>query len=182
MLTKSSLIIAGLGLLVVGCGSSAPPTGAGQASGGPAAAAYQYARCMRSHGVPGFPNPRVTITPGGGSVKVAQMAPQSAVSAPKFKTAQRACQSIIGAPQSRSPAEQQAHTQVLLAFARCLRSHGLSDFPDPDRQGQLTHQMINAAGVDLHSREFLRAATDCVPVTHGAISAAQVQAAVNGQP
>jgi len=41
--------------------------------------------------------------------------------------------------------------QVFLAFARCLRSHGISDFPDPDAQGQLTLQMISAAGVDLNA-------------------------------
>jgi hypothetical protein len=180
MRTSSSLIIAGLGLLAVGCGSKAPPAGGLQSSQGPAAAAYRYARCMRAHGVLGFPDPQVTTTPGGGSVKIAMMAPQSAVAAPHFTTAERACRGIIGPPEAHSPAAEQAHRRILLAFARCLRGHGITNFPDPDRHGRLTLQMISAAGVDLHSRELLRAATDCVSVTHGAITLAQVRAAVSG--
>jgi hypothetical protein len=40
--------------------------------------------------------------------------------------------------------------------------------------------MVSAAGVDIHSRKFLDAAKVCVGVTGGAITLAQIQAAVNG--
>jgi hypothetical protein len=39
---------------------------------------------------------------------------------------------------------------------------------------------VVAAGVDIHSRQFLDAATSCVGVTHGEITAAQIRAGVNG--
>ena len=68
----------------------------------------------------------------------------------------------------------------MLTFARCLRNHGVSDFPDPDAQGRLTLQMTSAAGVDLKVPSFLRAAKACVGVTHGAITLAEVARAVNG--
>jgi hypothetical protein len=61
-----------------------------------------------------------------------------------------------------------------------LRSHGISDFPDPNVQGQLTLQMIRAAGVDLHAPSLLSAAKACVGVTHGAITIAAVVRAING--
>jgi hypothetical protein len=34
----------------------------------------------------------------------------------------------------------------ILAFAKCLRSHGVTNFPDPTSQGQLTLEMVNAVG------------------------------------
>ncbi len=106
--------------------------------------------------------------------------PASAGASPAFKAAHKACRGILPAPGASSPGERQAHRQVMLAFAHCLRSHGLSGFPDPNHNGQITPQMISAAGVDLRSNQFLRAATGCVGVTHGAITLAQVRAAASG--
>jgi hypothetical protein len=54
---------------------------------------------------------------------------------------------------------------VLLAFAHCLRDHGITGFPDPTAEGQLSQEMISAAGVDIHARSFVNAATGCVGVT-----------------
>jgi hypothetical protein len=64
--------------------------------------------------------------------------------------------------------------------ARCLRDHGVTDFPDPNAQGQLSLQMISAAGVDLHAPSFFTAAKSCVGVTRGAIPLAAVERAING--
>jgi hypothetical protein len=68
----------------------------------------------------------------------------------------------------------------VLAFARCLRSHGVPDFPDPTSQGRLTVEMVTAAGVDLHAPVVLTAAKVCLPTAHGAITGADVARAVNG--
>jgi hypothetical protein len=166
-------------LVVVGCGSSKPPTTTNDAAAqNPANSAYAYARCMRAHGVPDFPDPKVTRTAGGGSIRIE--VPSSAGSSPNFKLAQKACRGILPAP-GDSSADDQSDRQLLLAFAHCLRSHGLAGFPDPNRDGQLTLQMISAAGIDVHSSQFVRAGDACVGVTHGAITPAQVQAAASGQ-
>jgi hypothetical protein len=135
---------------------------------------------MRAHGVPNFPDPKVTQRPGGGSV--AQAVPSKAVGTPAWDAAQKACQGILPPPQSPAQQAQQEreHGQVLLAFARCLRSHGVPKFPDPDSQGQLSPQTIAAAGVDLHAPVVLTAAKACVGVTHGQITMAQVEQAING--
>jgi len=172
-----------LGLMAVaaGCGSAHPTTSItnSAAAQSPGAQAYAYARCMRAHGVSSFPDPHVSTT--GNGVAVSMMAPKSAATAPAFKAASKACRGILPGPTDSTPAEQQAHRQVLLAFAHCLRSHGLSGFPDPNRNGDISQQMISAAGFDPRSTQFQRAGAACVGVTHGAITLAQVRAAANPQ-
>jgi hypothetical protein len=85
----------------------------------------KFAGCMRAHGVPNFPDPSASggigITPGSG------LDPQS----PAFQAAQKACGKLLpgGGPGARKPPE--AQFQAGLAFARCMRAHGLPRFPDP---------------------------------------------------
>jgi hypothetical protein len=173
-------IAAVLATLVAGCGSSNPPnTATQQASSGPGAAAFKFARCMRAHGVTDFPDPQVTST-GAGSASIRQVAPASAVASPRFKSAQKACGGLAPGPGNAGPDNQQPGAQVLLAFAHCLRGHGIAGFPDPNRNGRLNVQMITAAGVDYRSPKFLTAGTACLGVTHGAITRGQLDALVNG--
>jgi hypothetical protein len=174
-------LIAGLAVLAAGCGSKGPSASTGQAAQGGSnsdvTAAYAYARCMRNHGVSSFPDPKVHISGNHGSIAFAVN--PSETGSPNFKTAQKACNGILPSP-SNGGAEDQAHKQTLLAFARCLRAHGVQDFPDPDVQGQLRLQTVIAAGVDIHSRTFLAAAQACVGVTHGEITMPQIRAGING--
>jgi hypothetical protein len=166
--------------VAAGCGSAKPTmTTNSAASQNPANAAYAYARCIREHGISDFPDPHVTTTAGGGSIS--QAVPESAAGSPQFKAAQKACRAILPAPGGPNSGDDQAHRQVLLAFARCLRSHGLAGFPDPSHDGQLTLQMITAAGIDVRSSQFVHAGDACVGVTHGEITPALVRAAASGQ-
>jgi hypothetical protein len=179
------LAAAGAALLLAACGSSNnnPPANAGKTPSPAsfAADAYRHAECMRRHGVPDFPNPQVVNTPTEHGIR--QALPQGVAESPQFKTAQAACKGIIPEPRNGGPggnaAEQHDRAQTLLAFARCLRSHGVQGFPDPNAQGQLTLTTIHAAGVDLQAPSFLTAAKACVGVTHGAITLAQVEQAVH---
>ena len=129
---------------------------------------------MRSHGVPSFPDPHVVVnTPGKQAIGIHPL-PKSIASSPQFKAAQEACKGIMPAPENGSPKQQtereRARATYMLAFAQCLRSHGVPGFPDPTAQGQLTPEMIHAAGVDLQAPSVLTAAQACVGVTHGAIT------------
>lgn len=178
MTTTKALTLVTLALLGAGCGSAGPSTNSSSSSNNPGAAAYRYVNCMRSHGVSGMPDPHVHIS--GNQVSVVQGLPASAAASPHFKSAQRACRGIIPGPGS-SRSEQPGHKQALLAFARCMRARGVAEFPDPNVQGQITSAMLSASGVDLHSRAVYRAAIACAPVTHGAITPAQINQAVNGQ-
>jgi hypothetical protein len=174
------LTIIALALLAAACGSSPNSPGTNQSSQNPGEAPFRFAACMRDHGVTNFPDPQVTTTttPGGSAVGVKMVVPASTAHAPKFKTAQKACQGILPAPGSRSE-HHRPSKRALLAFAQCLRTHGISNFPDPNAQGELTPEMINASGIDVRGPAFFAAAKSCVGVTHGQITLAAVERAIN---
>jgi hypothetical protein len=60
--------------------------------------------------------------------------------------------------------------QTLLKYSQCMRSHGISDFPDPSPSGG---QMINPAknaDVDPTNPLFQKAQKACYSYLHAAIS------------
>ena len=59
-----------------------------------------------------------------------------------------------------------------------MRDHGVNNFPDPTAQGQLTLEMVSAAGVDLQAPSVRSAALACVPASHGALTKAAVERAL----
>ncbi len=178
----SAIALAGLSLFATGCGSSSPNSSSSQAPKNIVSAAYRYSSCMRDHGVTNFPNPQVSSSPGQTAIRM--VVPSTFAGEPQFKSAQKACRGLLPGPANVSPAQQaaqeHAREQVLLAFAQCLRHHGLTSFPDPTAQGQLTLEMIRAAGVDLQAPGVLNAGKACIGVTHGLITLAAVERAVNG--
>jgi hypothetical protein len=175
---------AAVAVIIAGCGGNSPSSSAtgAAASGKPGADAYQFSACMRSHGVSGFPDPIVKVNGNSGSV-IIHLTP-TLTSSPNFKSAQKACGHILPGPNGNgnglSPAQQQARTRALLAFAQCLRTHGFPHFPDPTSQGELTLQSVSAAGIDIHTPALLTAGKACTSVTHGQITPAQVVRAING--
>jgi hypothetical protein len=103
-------------------GSSTPGAG----GSGPLA----FARCMRADGVPNFPDPHS----GRGPIfNTAGIDPSS----PAFRTAQARCQKLMGGavggpfgPGARTHPSAQTLAK-LLRIARCMRQHGVPQFPDP---------------------------------------------------
>ena len=130
--------------------------------------AVRFAQCMRSHGVPNFPDP---TSPRQFKLYVA-----SSEGSPAFQSAETACRPVLpgGGPPSQTAAQRQAQTVAGLAFARCLRSHGFANFPDPTSSGQITHEMLANAGIDPRQPAVLQAADACVSVTHGVLTKAAV--------
>lgn len=175
------LLTVATGVLMVGCGSAGPTTSTSSGSAQNATkdhgvtAAFAYARCMRGHGVSGFPDPKIVTSPGSQAIMFHLN--KSEAASPAFKTASQACQSILPAPTGSIAGQQQAHKAGLLAFARCMRAHGIAGFPDPDLQGELSLQMVAAAGIDIHSRHVLDTGKACVGVSDGAIKLADIEAA-----
>jgi hypothetical protein len=120
----AATIAALLGLAVLAaCGSSGTPSSSfGKPSG---SARLAYSACMRSHGVPNFPDPG----PGGGFGISSRSGIDPA--SPSFKSAQESCRKLLrgGGPVSGHPSAQ-AEAQML-HVSECMRRHGISDFPDP---------------------------------------------------
>jgi hypothetical protein len=129
-----------------------------------------YAQCMRTHGVPNFPDP----TSSGAISKEAAIRAFRALSNSQVLAAQTACEHLQPGGGEPNRAQIAQHLSDLLAFARCIRTHGVPSFPDPTSGGELTHQMLASAGIDVHQPAVLQAADACVGVTHGALTKAAV--------
>jgi hypothetical protein len=119
------------GISLTACGSSAQ-SGAGSAGhtqGASGRSALEaVVQCLRAHGVPGFPDPVYDSSDGRwhyGDYR--QSIPDSA---------QQACQHLDPSAVTPSPPVPQAEFQGLLKLARCIRQHGVADWPDPTPQGQ----------------------------------------------
>jgi hypothetical protein len=166
--------------VLAACGSSLPSTSGSSSSGGPQTRAQlqqdavSFADCVRSHGVPTFPDP--TTSPR--AFKTAFN-----TQSPAFHSAETGCAHLLpgGGPRNQSEAQSPAQVAELVAFARCMRGHGFPSFPDPTSSGQLTHEMLANAGINLHQPAVVPAADACVGVTHGVITKAAVVRFVAGQ-
>lgn len=137
------------GIVLAGCGGSSTPTTSTTGSTHLAAAArttatrpatsthrhrnphpygsgpLAFARCMRVNGVSSYSDPGST----GGAVR---LNPQ----APGFRTAVARCSKLV--PGGLTPATPGSTThpssktmQRLVAIAKCMRAHGVPQFPDP---------------------------------------------------
>jgi hypothetical protein len=146
---------AAVALLAAACSSGSPPSTGSSGSGGSSNAggsagsrsAVAFSACMRSHGVPNYPDP------GSGGQLQKTSAQQLGVSISQFNAAQTACQHLLPATGGSLTASSlqecylagacpQALVQHALSvgreFARCMRSHGAPNWPDPtvDSQGR----------------------------------------------
>jgi hypothetical protein len=115
---------AGLGcvLALAACGgSSGKPNNAGVR----ASAGIKYADCMRSHGLPNFPDPSA-----GGAIQLSAGSGINPAS-PAFQSAQKECGKLLpgGGPPQRGTSETQK--LAMLHLAQCMRAHGFTSFPDP---------------------------------------------------
>lgn len=168
--------LASTSLLAAGCGGSSPGPGPSAASF--TAAAFRYASCIRQHGLPTFPDP--SMTDHNGQTVGYLATPDSVIASPAFKSANKACQGILlpNLDTAQAAVERAAKEQHMLAFAKCMRGRGVSRFPDPTLQGQLTQQMITSAGIDVQAPAVSAAAKACLPAADGAITAQQLEHAI----
>jgi hypothetical protein len=103
-------------IALVACGSGAKPSSSRSAG----TQALTYADCMRANGLPHFPDPG-----SNGAL------PNPAL--PAFQAALKACAKLqpVGIDLGGPPEPSAAELRAALAFARCMRAHGFSHFPDP---------------------------------------------------
>ena len=158
---------AALAVLATACGSSPASTASGSAStagrsakssnaGGSANAhLVAFSHCVRSHGVPNFPDPQA-----GASNAKFPSAPQLRVSSSQLSTAEDACQHLlpVGIDDQFPPAEVPLLLRGMLPFAHCMRSQGVPNFPDPalDSEGRPIFP-LSTHGISLnysHSQRF----------------------------
>ena len=186
-LILSSVVAAvAFALLTAGCGGSSSPGIASVAATTTTAAAtttattqnalVAFSHCMRSNGMPSFPDPQHFA---GGSVKLTIH--QIGAGSPQFQAAMSACNHLLptrGGTAQETPQQQRTQRADALSFARCMRSHGVTRFPDPNAQGQLSVEMVQAQGIDVHSTAVLRVVQTCLPASHGGLTPAKIREAL----
>jgi hypothetical protein len=141
-----------------GGGGGNPPNG-GQffmRTGGSYSQDLALAECVRSHGLPNFPDP--------GSNGTFQLnGSEYAANSPQFQNAQKECRKFVpnrGAPPP--PAQQAKMLTQLLEFSECVRSHGISRLPDPQSiNGNVRLVFTPGMGIDPNSPQFQAAQKAC---------------------
>lgn len=139
----------GIALLAAACGASshtATPTAAGDPATHQTALAF--ARCMRTHGEPGWPDP--TRQGNFNESKID-------ISSPRYMRSSIACAFLRPAKIKilESAAQQSEVRKRLLRFARCMHSHGYSNFLGLNH-GKGRHSSSADAGIA--SSPFFRSA------------------------
>jgi hypothetical protein len=134
--------------------------GSPSTSTGSAPSNLTYAQCMRAHGVLNFPDPT-----GTGQFVLTGIDTHSA----QFQAAVAACKARYGS--ATSGQNTNAPTDGL-KFARCMRAHGVANFPDPSANGQNSASVSQGAG-QTPVFLFQRALTTCRPLLAGASSSSR---------
>jgi hypothetical protein len=114
---------------------------------------------MRSHGVLSFPDPASFGSSSAIKAAKGQMAQisESKTSSATLQPAQRAC--VKYAPPTLSPPHvSPQEMQKLLAVSRCMRAHGIQNFPDPN---PTTGELTAPAGISTNSPQVLAALRAC---------------------
>jgi hypothetical protein len=124
---------------------------------------------MRSHGVPNFPDPSSSGEVPKGSAQ------EFGVSASQYQAAKTACQHLL--PINSASLEQCERASVCthaeiqqwlnagLEFARCMRSHGVPNWPDPSvgpQGGGVAFAIsVSRDGFDPHSPQIEAKVNEC---------------------
>ena len=172
----AAVILALVLLATVACSGGGPsPAGSGgsPAAGGSAAApsAVGYSYCLRSHGVANYPGP-----PGGGQVPKADPR-QLGVSSAQLQAAQRSCRHLypgnggaLGASlrqceETGNCPQAMVHRVMdsMLSFSRCMRAHGVLNWPDPtiDAEGRPGFNLVPVHGTDWNSPQIQNKIYQC---------------------
>jgi hypothetical protein len=121
-------------------------------------AMLDYAKCMRDNGVD-VPDPQFN---GG---RVTQRGPDGNVPEDKLRAAEEACREHMEKvePPELSEEQKQEMKDAALAHARCMRKHGIENFPDPtfDEDGGAQIRMKEGSGVDPDDPDFQKAEEAC---------------------
>jgi hypothetical protein len=132
-------MVALIAMISAGCGSNAPSeTGDAHTKVTDRDKAVKFAECIRAHGVSDFPDPDasnefeygVSVTPAVWTKVV------------------DACKDLQP-PGSLSAERNPEQEKEALTFARCVREHGIRDFPDPiDGEPLINTYRIPSSGTD----------------------------------
>jgi hypothetical protein len=151
-------LVAGV-LAVSACGGD---DNAGAGSDDPQAesrdAALKFAECMRENGVD-MPDP------GTDGRQTFRVGPGTGTTPEEMEEAQKACEKYQQQiePPELSEGQQEEFKKAALEHARCMRDHGIENFPDPTfgENGGARIRIGPGSGIDPESSEFKEAQEAC---------------------
>jgi hypothetical protein len=144
-------------LTLAACTSKSPSdSGSPTTAASSAASAVAYSACMRTHGVPNYPDPDSSGT-------LPKVSPQQlGVSSTLFASATSTCAHLL----HPSDVQEQQTLSGMHDFARCMRSHGVTNWPDPttDSDGQAVFDLRGQINPD--APQVVTVSGDCAPLLH----------------
>jgi hypothetical protein len=153
LILGSVVAVAAFSLLAAGCGGGGSP-GLARVATTPQAGALAFARCMRSHGIPNWPDPN-----SDGYFDKSKLR-QLRLSVSRVRAIEdSACNHLLpsaGRGYTITPADRVDY----LKAAACMRRHGFPDFPDPTFQDNNVTANVPAS-IDQDSSRFKSAAAIC---------------------
>jgi hypothetical protein len=162
-----AVLTASAALAVAACGGD-DPTSSGASGDGKGVdaktkqAMLDFAKCMREHGVD-MPDPK--FGEGGG----VSMVRKKGTDPETDRKAEQACKHFQDEikPPPASEEEKAESKKRALANAKCMREHGIANFPDPqfDESGRVTLRLDRKAGVDPEDPKFQAAQKACAKQT-----------------
>jgi hypothetical protein len=159
----------GAALLMTACGSSSGSSGGNAStpsSGGSSTVSAQttkyqkvlaFSECMRSHGVPDFPDPNAN-----GAISLGSIA--STLNGTAVRSAEQACRHLLPNGGIPTPAQLQKALNLLLKFSECMRSHGVPNYPDPSLVDGTIKVDLQGTGITATTPHILTAAQACEPL------------------
>ena len=142
-------------LLAAACGGSPSSTGSADSANAGRSANTQigidYANCMRSHGVPTYPDPSRSNELANGLPKVSPE--ELGVSSSQYQAAQNDCAHLLPNGGQQTQTQSQQDLNAMRRYAQCMRSHGVPTWPDPtyDPTAGWGFNLLNVQGFDPNS-------------------------------
>jgi hypothetical protein len=165
LLAVSGLAVSALMLAACSSGSTSPPVAHLAVSSNIATSAndgiHLAGECLREHGLANFPDPAVVADgPAAGRVILDKSALKN-YPVTVVNQAMTACSVVLdqaGLLTGQGSAVSPQEIQERLALARCIRAHGVSNFPDPN---PTTGDVTPPPGLTKTSPSILAALTAC---------------------
>jgi hypothetical protein len=156
-------VTVGVVVLAAACNGSPSSTGPGgstNAGGSTNSSLLAFSQCMRSQGVPNFPDSQ----PGASNAKFPG-AQQLGVSSSLYQAAENACEHLLpaGANNQFPPAEMPQILSGMREFSQCMRSHGVPNWPDPttNSSGQPSFNLVGISGLNSDSPKVTATRNEC---------------------
>lgn len=121
-----------------------------------------YSQCMHAHGEPNFPEPG-----SNGDISKQQIIALDP-NTPTFQAASTACRHLLpNGGNGPTPAQVQQEWTQDRAFTQCMRSHGVTNAPEPvaNRDGQPVYN-LQGTGIDPNSPQIRAKAQQCQSQLH----------------